>query len=374
MVALGSFYEAKQSDLLQDHGEKEAFAIHQYNKAIYHLIGASRREIPPGLVSLICFILFLTIELLQGDSLRASHLLRTEFGLLEQCRISAYHYWTTSSEDIVIRKHIQPMLIRFWLQVDPAQNILPKTVITTLDDASFHAKETMQGQVVDVARSVTNAKETLQLILGDVFSSLHVHAVRGDLEKLETIFENSKTLLTSWGTQYSTVLDTVAATTQKDHLQTSILLLKIQFQTADLILRTVVSLRDLPNRREFSMLVDLCEKFIATNLASGNGSGLFMDHAIIPTLFFTAVCCPDPIISERAISQLRSKDWREGFSNSRDVATLALNALEQGKSPYLPITPGLSGKSPTLEGAQHMPTCAWEFLGGHRLVVAGTGI
>lgn len=63
-----------------------------------------------------------------------------------------------------------------------------------------------------------------------------------------------------------------------------------------MILRTVVSARDLPEIEAFEAQVEACQEFLNIHLEfQKRDSTFFMDHALIPALFFSATRC---LISE----------------------------------------------------------------------------
>lgn len=383
--ALGSFWGAKQDVVPQQSTEKNAFAFQQYNKAIRLLTEMSIKNPGPDVTSLVCFILFITAELLLGDGRRASHLLKIELDMLRQWSSLSNGTLATLTEKTVISKHIGPMLIRFWLQVDPLQETLTKDISMALDPNYSEADRSIDGEDITSFKSLHEAKEGLQSIIESTFSGLHMYTSRGDAEKIHRIHASGESLLSAWKARFSTWCRQYEVSRAE---YSTVFLLRVQSQAAELILGTLGTIDNFPTADEFSQQVDLCESFLEfhtqLDLKGDREAGFFMDHAIIPALFFTATRCADSQVSDRALAVLRSKDWQEGFWRSRDVAAMASNVRREQR---LRTPSGLVARSPSLHspeayggdaifswqgGVEPMPACAWEFLGGHKLVVTGS--
>lgn len=362
MAALGSLHEASQRSSLRDSAEANAFAIVQYDKAIRNLTVPNKSDL--GVILHVCFILFITIELQLGDADQAISLLRSELNLLRQSQNPSPGSLQTASEKSLFRKFLGPMLIRFWLQLGLEKDAMARTVMALED---VHLDETPLQQDMTVFKDMNQAKEALQHILETTFSSMHVQAVRKDVEKLESIALHGRALLKSWKTAFTT-------TRQMWHTeQSTVLLLQIQSRTAELILRTVISTRDLASDEEFRHQVEACEEFLCLNLHDQH-SVFFMDHAVIQALFFTAVRCRDPAVSERALWLLESNVWQEGFWRSTQVARAARDLIEEENQLRQSNLADLSSQSENDIASIFAPKrpfegCAWEFLGGQKLIV-----
>lgn len=365
MAALGSLHEAGQRTSLRDSTEAKAFAIVQYDKAIRNLTVSSTSDL--GVIVHICFILFITIELQLGDVDQAISLLRNELNLLRQSQHPFPGSLQTATEKSLFQKFLGPMLIRFWLQLGLEKDAMARTVMALED---LRLNETSEQRSVTFFKDMNQAKEALQRILETTFSSMHVQAVRKDVERLEAIAQQGRARLTSWKVAFST-------TKEMWHTeQSTVLLLQIQSRTAELILRTVISTRDLASNEEFRHQVEACEQFLCLNLHDQH-SVFFMDHAVIQALFFTAVRCRDPAISERALLLLESNVWQEGFWRSTQVASAARDLIEEERQLRLSnqaVSAPSSGSDASSIFAPKQPFegCAWEFLGGQKLIITNT--
>ena len=312
-----------------------------------------------------CFILFITIELYLGDTQCARKLLQNELTMLRQWKTLSDDNLASTTERSIVTERIGPMLTRFWLQL----RFEPKSeASSTLGPASsIFVTSAGQDSAVHI-RNVDHARKELQHILETTFSTLHFYASIREIANLYEAIQNGKLMLHSWKAQFLTIVESTQATEMRN-----ILLLEIQYQVAELILRTVVSTRDLPTIEEFINLVDLCERFLQLHLHD-RASGFLMDHAVIPGLFYTAVCCPHVAISERALQLLESNEWQEGFWSSRHVGNVARTLREEeGTRPNSNHPPHLSapesGRMLNIERLHNFEGCAWEFLGGSKLII-----
>lgn len=253
-----------------------------------------------------------------------------------------------------------------------------------LDPNHGEADRSIDGPNITSFRSFHEAKESLQSIIESTFSGLHTYTSRGMAEKVHRVHASGESLLAAWKARFATWCSTYEVS-RAEH--STVLLLRVQSRAAELILGTLGSIDNFPTADDFSQQVDLCESFFEfhsqLDQKRDREAGFFMDHAIIPALFFTATRCADLQVSERALAVLRSKDWQEGFWRSRDVAAMASDVRRKQK---LRTQSGLVARSPSFhspevggdatlswqEDAEPIPACAWEFLGGHKLVVTGS--
>ena len=247
----------------------------------------SSQNLARDLTSLICSILFITIELLLRDSHRARCLLRNELDMLGQWNTTSTKIPATPTEKTIISRYIEPMLIRFWLQADPLQDTSTKNSLIVLDREVARPAALIEGENFIAFRCLDEAKEGLQSILESTFSGLHTYTSRGDTDKVHKMHTTGTSLLSTWKARFSMLCIEVGATPAE---KSTVLLLEIQSQVAELTLRTLVSTQELPLAVEFSRQIDLCERFLKFhahhNQTRDRVAGFFMDHAIIPALYF----------------------------------------------------------------------------------------
>lgn len=248
------------------------------------------------------------------------------------------------------------MLGRRLLQFEPQDK--PQTLNDTIAfvEPSQEALDSCRASAIHLFSGVEEAHHQLQSIIQATFSSVHLFASHGWPDEIERSLDRGRTLLHDW-----------SATFGRSFAQPSnsreTLLPRILCQSALLIIQTVMSTRHLPSDEDFARQIDSCEAFMQLHNAVDNeGGAFFVDHAVIPGLFFAAVQCKDALLSERAVQTLRSRPWREGFWDSRDVANEAKRVRKL-----------LSEQSLQIEGLREHPFlgCAWEFLGGSGLILSG---
>ena len=314
-----------------------------------------------SLVRVVCFVLFITIELKLGMFEHAQTLLRTALNMLERCGAEIP---TTSTETDIANTWVSPMLIRLHLQI----NLTAGTSMLRLKPPRYVASNPLDFGIGTPFQSVDSAHQTLGSILRSIFSTIHFYASLSDPVNLERTIEIGRLLLDAWKTEFQSVSILESATRKR-----AILLLQIQAQAAEMILRTVVSTRDLPTRKEFAQQVDSCEEFLHLHSRSQR-STFFMDYALIPALFFSATRCPDAQVSEKALRLLKGTRWQEGFWSSHHAAEEAERILAIQQMPSMvDKVPSSDNEVILVEGATHLhhfEGCAWEFLSGHNLVLS----
>lgn len=362
LASLGSIHELDSQRSTIRNQELSVLAYEQYYKAVRRLEATySTRD--TRLIRVVCFILFITIELKLGAFERAQSLLTTSLKMLDPSKADE-EVPETSTEEHIAREYILPMLMRFRLQVslptetsiehlNPQWYVPPE--LPNFNDASF--------STIDCAR------ETLGSILRSTFSAIHLYAGNAETIPLERTIETGRLILGEWKTRFH-----LLCTLKKPTSNREIVLLQIQCRAAELVLRTVVSTRDLPEIEAFAEQVEACEEFLTLHLEFQRSESIFfMDYALIPALFFSATRCPDTEISERALRLLKATRWQEGFWSSQRAAEEAERVLASRRSP--------GGSSSSLGDKEiyrargivplnRFEGCAWEFLSGHGLVLS----
>jgi hypothetical protein len=314
-----------------------------------------------SLLRVVCFVLFITIELRLGMFERAQSLLLTTFNILEH---PGTEIQATLTEAHIADAYISPMLMRLRLQV----GLYTKDSMTLLKTPSNVASDSPDLAIRTPFESVDSAHQALGSILRSIFSTIHFYTSISETTALEKTIETGRFMLDAWKTRFQCV-STLEYTARKR----AILLLRIQAQAAEMILRTVVSTRDLPTTKDFAQQVDSCEEFLHLHLLY-HQSTFFMDYALIPALFFTATRCPDAQVSEKALRLLRHNCWQEGFWSSQHAAEEAekILALRHMSSMDGESSPPSNDGVVLIQGViplHRFEGCAWEFLSGHGLIL-----
>lgn len=362
MASLGSIHELNSQSTSPRSKQLSILAYDQYHKAVRRLEETSITR-DPRLIRVVCLVLFITIELKLGVFRRAHSLLVTALEMLNASTADE-EVFETLTERRMTDECILPMLIHFRLQVTvPAVESMEQSnslwyvrpVLPNLDDTPF--------LTIDCAR------DALGSILRSTFSAIHHYASNADTSALESMIETGRQMLSEWKTMFDRFCTRV-----KPARNRAMLLLQIQFRTAEMVLRTVVSTRDLPKIEAFEAQVEACEEFLDIHFElQRRENNFFMDHVLIPALFFSATRCPNVQIAKRALRLLRRTSWQEGFWTSRQAAEEAekLIALQRSSAnPSAAMGNNDISRTCRIGSLNRFEGCAWEFLNGHGLVLS----
>ncbi|KAK4506300.1 hypothetical protein PRZ48_000030 [Zasmidium cellare] len=157
-------------------------------------------------------------------------------------------------------------------------------------------------------RGIVEAQDALRAIIETTFTGIHSFAAEGRNDDIEATLRSGIAYLQDWKAAYDRTIGQWLHGTHREALLPQIL-----WQTALSVLRTIVSVNNLPSDEEFAENVGMCEAFMQLHgTTADEGDAFFVDHAVIPGLFFAAVQCKESTLSARAVQALRQRRWREG--------------------------------------------------------------
>lgn len=358
VAALGAIEEHHRAENASQRKALRSLALTQYGQSLSDLRKSMHNAAASALVIIVDAILHITMELTmqlrqEEDQDLAKAQLRTALRFLTS---SSHRH--TPCEEAVLHRWIQPMLGRCLLQFEPqgkTQTSNDGVGFVELNRNIFDCyitSPTCETPVLD------EAHRKLQFVIETTFAPIHRSAANGCTDDVEHARSHGIICLNEWKIAFDLNFAHFG-----DSRET--LLLRILCQSALLIIRTVISTRHLPSNQDFARQIDSCEAFIQLHRTTDNGgAAFFVDHAVIPSLFFAAVQCKDEVLAEQAVRILESRPWREGFWDSRVVAKEARRVRQVLSEQSLQIS--ALGEQPHLG-------CAWEFLAGSGLIISNQG-
>ncbi|KAF2171387.1 hypothetical protein M409DRAFT_18500 [Zasmidium cellare ATCC 36951] len=350
VAALGAIEEHHHAEDPLRRRALRTFALAQYGQSLSGLRKSVRNGAASALVILVGAVLHITMELRQkGEQGPAKAQLRTAL------RFLASSHRHTPSERAVLHRWIRPMLGRRLLQFEPQDKTQTLNDGVRLVETRLEAPESYEVSAIWGVPGIDEAHHELQSIIETTFTRIHRSASNGCTDEIEHALSRGRACLQNWQSAFDQNFAQPGNNRET-------LLPRILCQSAILIIQTVISTSRPPHDEDFARQIDACEAFMQLHKTTGHeGGAFFVDHAVIPSLFFAAVQCKDASLSARAMRILQNRPWREGFWDSRDVAEEARRVRGLFSERALRID-GL-GEHPYLG-------CAWEFLGGCGLIVS----
>lgn len=331
IIALGSLHEqfGSRDTLLPSEAQSLIdgdFAIEQYRKAVRHL----RNSISSGrdealYLSLICAILFICFDNLNGDTEKATTHLRSALRIVSErqdqnCDVSKEHL-----------DNLADMLARFDIQSSSYVDI-PDFAVIVKPLEEFPASFT---NLLEAARFLV---PTLNWVLhldrsNDYFLAFRAFdPIKQDVRA--TAFTISSILasrLRQWSTLYDALLLRSLATMSSKDLRASTLL-KIYHASATILVTVCHNSNetayDLCNK-DFENIMKLCESLLAAQRADRaiDYTPFSCEMGVICALSFTARKCRDPAIRRKALALLKQAPPREGPWDGRTSASYVCRTL-----------------------------------------------
>lgn len=188
MASLGSIHELGQQLSNARNSQLSVLAYEQYYKAVRRL-GKTCCTRDTRLIRVVCFILFITIELKLGVFERAQSLLKTALNLLHASKADG-EVLETSTEKRIAEEQILPMLIRFRLQVSvPAETSIEQS------NARWYVRPGLSNLDDTPFSTIHCARDALGSIIQSTFSAIHHYARIGNTVTLESPIETGNQML-----------------------------------------------------------------------------------------------------------------------------------------------------------------------------------
>ena len=362
VIALGSLheiYEEHSSRCLED-GEaldRRRFALQQSNKAISHLSTQLSVAPPSGEVILICCLLFICLETFQGDYEAAlTHLnsgLRILGLFLHQDRhpdlvseMPTYH-----DRDFVEHK-LAPLFAQLDLQASTYLNtrtVNYKLIANDLDAA-------VGPPVPETFTDLTEAQESLNSQLHFMLHYEHeawqtlVAARDANHEPSDELLgsfveaqANHRGQLEKWLVTLNVYLTNCNVKMGSRELRAAVVL-KIHHITCKILLEATLydhetAFDDLVD--EFERIVALAETLSSIPSAiprSGLKPVYSFGWGTLPSLYYTATRCRDPVIRRRALALLSASPRREGVWDSLVLASIVRWVIGEEESDLDEVT------------------------------------
>ena len=333
VVALGAahqlYLQKLSAPLLEDTtasmARLEVIATQHYNKAIGDLVcikdSQTSTTVDAEVTILTCCLLFVCLENLLGRFDEGIRHMRAGARLLETCNLSA-----ASSDSKQLMQEIGTVLLRFG--VDAAMLVDDEDVISDMTPYATPLIEIEEEQTP--FPSVAECKEALWDLEIRLFNT--DPGCDGDEETTIDRGPDSETIeLTAsferWKKKFDLLVSALAdSRSLPKEVQRELLVLMLRRCALEIILLPETEDNDEELSRLNYELLDMAGHLYSME-ASWLGRPMFtLDSDTIPSLFFTATFCEDPILVQRIITLLRQSRRREGPWDSWEAA----NKLELG--------------------------------------------
>lgn len=337
VAAIGAVYERQAHGLPlptteADPGKAEHFELQQYNKAIHEFIAQLSSPIETDIsIILITCTLFICIEMLRTNKTRAMN--HVQCGLqilakhLQDGKTVIRH---SSDRELVQLFHRLNIQVSFFgrplLQLDgPTEN--PTTAKRLVFDHICQARECLTGLVnraLLFIRQIGYSQRTLS-------GAEHQQKLLGHQRLLQEFC--------SWNAAFE-LMKTKSAKRVGISDARAPLVLWIEFHSVQIWLKGCVSPAQSYYDRfftEFDLIVSSAEKVI--ELGAGPDltdfpSRFALDAEVVPSMYWTASRCRDPMIRRRAIEAMRNYPTREGMWDKRRYVEAATKIVEFEEAQY----------------------------------------
>jgi hypothetical protein len=362
VIALGSLheiYDVHTSRCLEN-GEaldKRHFALQQSSKAISHLSNQLSMPSPPsGEVVLICCLLFICLESFQGDYAAALVHLNSGLRILGSLRResidSSKTAMTNFCDRTVMEKALRPLFMNLDLQASTYLNTRPVNY-----DLVGVGIETLTAPSIPTAFiNITEAQESLNNNLHWMLHYEHqawatLNAAKqtegADIEGITDVILTAqaehRVQLERWLQTLNAFLSDYSVKLGSRELRGAVVL-KIHHITCRVLLEATTydhetGFDDLTD--EFARVVALSEtlsKIPSAMPEAGLRPSYSFDMGILPSLYYTAVRCRDPIIRRKALALLSASPRREGIWDSLVLAAIVRWVIGEEESDLDEVT------------------------------------
>lgn len=347
VIALGSLheiYEEHTSRCLENGEalERRQFALQQSNKAIRHLSTQMSMAPPSGEVILICCLLFICLETFQGDYQAAlTHLnsgLRILGSLMHKDRYPSLPSEMPSYHDRgFVENTLAPLFVQLDLQASTYLN-------TRTVNYKLIAKDLDAVVGPPVPETFTNLTEAQESLNNQLHFMLHyeneawhrlVAAREGAYyetpDELMRMFleaqANHRAQLERWLMTLNAYLTNYSVSMGSKELRGAVVL-KIHHITCKILLEATLYDHETGFDElidDFGRIVALAEtlsKIPSLTPHSEIKPAYSFGWGVIPSLYYTAVRCRDPIIRRKALAILSASPRREGVWDSSILAAI----------------------------------------------------
>jgi hypothetical protein len=403
VIALGSLheiYEEHTSRCLENGEalERRQFALQQSNKAIRHLSTQLSIAPPSGEVILICCLLFICLETFQGDYQAAlTHLnsgLRILGSLMHKDRypplpseMPCYH------DPGFVENTLAPLFTQLDLQASTYLNT--RTVNYHLIAKDLEA--VVGPPVPETFTSLTQAQMSLndQLHFMLHYENEAWHRLTAAKEETSEISDeligifleaqaNHRAQLERWLMTLNAYLTNYSVRMGSKELRGAVVL-KIHHITCKILLEATLYDHETGFDElidEFGRIVTLAEtlnKIPSLTKAPGIKPAYSFGWGILPSLYYTAVRCRDPIIRRKALALLSASPRREGVWDSLILASIVRWVIGEEESDLdevtcaedVPLSVRIYMVERSLRVAERK--CLVKYLKGHRNEYNGLG-
>ena len=357
LVALSAAHE--NFKLKQDPEEADArasnqsFAIQQYNKAIKHLsehLSSGTGRVGAE-VALICCVVFICLESLQGNLELALAHLESGLSILRNWRKEIDSPLSRGSE--IIGKEI---LINLFLRLEIQASGFLKTRKPQLEMLTAGLDSRVRPPISATFRNIDEAKDSQEKLTVWLFRYLALNAKyksvasseRPPSVTLEHIELKTQFQLFSVGLEglLKKPLSTL------DHR--AAIVLKIRYEVTLIMLATTSPALPMPKtqphdlRWHYRSLISLSESLLRNPKSKKIPSApvFSFDANIVAPLYFTAMNCPDPAMCQEALYLLKVSPRREGVFDAATVAQVAEKKIGLAKDEACFVVPLKREKSP----------------------------
>ena len=353
LVALGAAHENfKLKQMPQEAESKDAnyrFSVQQYNKAIQHLTSGSGRWGEE--VALICCVVFICFESLQGNLEQALAHLESGLGILRNWRKEPSTPSSRSSE--IVGKDI---LVNLFLRLEIQASGFLKTRKPQLEMLTAGIEPGVKPPISATFHTVDEARDSQEKLTVWLFRFLALNAkyksvpaperpaaVTLEHLELETQFQLFSVGIDGLLRRSLGALDLRAAKVLKIRYEVTFIMLATSSPALSI---SETKTRDLSShyRALISMSESLLYKHNSKKISS---SPCFsFDANIVAPLYFTAMNCPDPSMSWEALYLLKIAPRREGIFDAATVAQIAEKKIGLPNSEACFVVPFKREESP----------------------------
>ncbi|KAM7222398.1 hypothetical protein V8F06_002176 [Rhypophila decipiens] len=335
VLAVSSLHEGMMRGMVPyaDMGDRQSFALWQYNKAIGYLLDQMRHVDAKPLVPLLTCILFVCIEFMQSKD-------RESLLHLEQGRqiLGQLGRKSRNPEIDIIKQHLVPVYTRLSLTslmigCDPVA--IPMSLKTAVEiPVAFETIDEVRYTLYDfMDECLRFTKKTRHIKVSSVLPSS---------EEMRA-FEDEQNYLLSKHAKFNVAFSLYQSTMAQDAPPGSIALIQIHIHTTFIMLSTALSRREVvfdDHITSFSAIIPLATSFMDAlalpplGVAAGQAPSAadtrrfsamfaFEMHVIAP-LYFVATKCRHPAVRRSALQLLkRNPARRENLWRANIMASIA---------------------------------------------------
>ena len=318
LIALSGFHEQFMLRDVSFSSVKFRYGIQQYNLAIRKLLDLHTRQGSP-LVSLLCCLLFISIELLQGHIVSAIKLSRSGMAVLFEMR-HALGGLSSSSSTRDLYSILLAQYIRLDFQITAMQPAMDPVIHI---DAYFDLPVLCPAPVFSLS-SISEARQCYKDIsLGWV---RHAWSVHGDQRRLNVSLFSER--IRQWNNAFQYLLNKQGHLFAARDRQGAAMLEVNRRQFEFSLILATMSPDQLPSQSWWDDKTFLLKEVVdyaavAAGLSEEVDSlspGFSMDPGINVHLYAVALRCRDPVIRRKAVAVLRSANRHEGLRKSGLIA------------------------------------------------------